>query len=100
MVDNIIAYFYPGESSSATHTPQMLDSLPTQSRKIILANMRQSASLTLGILKSLYPRADLGAAGEGFMVTCSNEDARKLVEDSTIAARQIVDMLGVDMSLG
>jgi hypothetical protein len=60
----------------------MLDSLPRRSRKIILTNMRQSASLTLRILTSLYPGADLDAAGEGFMVTCSDEEALKLIEDS------------------
>jgi hypothetical protein len=37
--------------------------------------MKKSASLTLGILKSLNPQADLDAAGEGFAVTCSNEEA-------------------------
>jgi hypothetical protein len=62
--------------------------------------MQQSASLTLGILKSLFPRADLDAVGEGFAVTCSNEEALKLVEDSAKTAGQAVDMLGVDMSLG
>jgi hypothetical protein len=78
----------------------MLDNLPTQSREIILTNMRQSVSLTLRILKSLYPRADLDAAGEGFMETCSDEEALKLVEDSAVMVGQIIDMLGVDMSLG
>jgi hypothetical protein len=62
--------------------------------------VRQSGSLTLGILKSLYPQADLDAAGEGFVVTCSDEEALKLVEDSSVTARRVVDMLGVDMSLG
>jgi hypothetical protein len=62
--------------------------------------MQQSASLTIGILKSLYPRADLDIAGEGFTVTCSYEEALKLVEDSAVTARQIVDMLGIDISLG
>jgi hypothetical protein len=100
-VDNAVAYFYSGESSFEAHAAQMLDSLPNRSREIILANMRQSASLTLGILKSLYPRADLDTAGEGFVETCSDEEAQKLVEDSAMAAGQIVvDMLGVDMSLG
>jgi hypothetical protein len=78
----------------------MLDNLPTQSREIILTNMRQSVSLTLRILKSLYPRADLDAVGEGFVVTCSDEEALKLIEDSTVMVGQIIDMLGVDMSLG
>jgi hypothetical protein len=62
----------------------MLDSLLTRSQEIILANMRQLASLTLGILKSLYPRADLDMAGEGFVVTCSDEEALTLVEDSGV----------------
>jgi hypothetical protein len=48
---------------------------------------------------SLYPRADLDTVGEGFMMTCSDEEAVKLVEDSAVVAGQIVDMLGVDMSL-
>jgi hypothetical protein len=43
--------------------------------------MRQLVSLTLGTLKSLYARADLDAAGEGFAVTCGDEKALKLVED-------------------
>jgi hypothetical protein len=78
----------------------MLDSLPSQSREIILANMQQSVSLTLGILKSLYPQADLDAVGEGFVVTYNDEEALKLVENSAKAVGQVVDMLGVDMSLG
>jgi hypothetical protein len=39
-------------------------------------------------------------AGEGFMVTCSDEEALKLIEDSAMTAGQVVDMLRVDMSLG
>jgi hypothetical protein len=100
MVNNAVAFFYLGESSSNVHAPQILDSLPTRSRDIILANMRQLVSLTLGILKSLYPWADLDTVGEGFAVTCSNEETLKLVEDSANTAGQVVDMLGVDMSLG
>jgi hypothetical protein len=46
MVDNAVAFFYPSESSSETRAPQMLDSLPTRSQEIIVANMRQSMSLT------------------------------------------------------
>jgi hypothetical protein len=49
---------------------------------------------------SLNPRADLDAAGEGFTVICSDEEALKLIEDSAMTAGQIIDMLGVDMSLG
>jgi hypothetical protein len=78
----------------------MLDSLPTRSREIILTNMRQLVSLTLRILKSLYPRADLDAAGKGFVVTCSDKEALKPVKDSAVMVGHVIDMLGVDMSLG
>jgi hypothetical protein len=77
----------------------MLDSLLTSSREIILTNMWQSASLTLGILKSLNPRANLDVAGEGFAVTCSDEEDLKLIEDFAVMAGHVVDMLGVDISL-
>jgi hypothetical protein len=60
--------------------------------------MKQVASLTLRILKSLYPRADLDAAGDGFMMTCTGEEALKLVEDSALTADRIVDMVPIDMS--
>jgi hypothetical protein len=84
MVDNAVAVFYPGESSFRAHAPHMLDSLPTRSWEIILTNMRQSVSLTHGSLKSIYLQADLDAAGEGFTVTCSDEEAIKLIEDSAV----------------
>jgi hypothetical protein len=35
---------------------------------------------------SLYSRADLDVAGEGFTMTCNNEEALKLVEDSAVIA--------------
>jgi hypothetical protein len=41
----------------------------------------------------------LDATGEGFTVTCSDEEALKLVEDFAMTAGQVVDVLGVDMSL-
>jgi hypothetical protein len=100
MVDNVVAFSYPDESSSRTQDPQTLDSLPTRSWEIILTNMKQLASLTLGILKSLYPWADLDTAGEGCVMTYGDEEALKLIEDSTMTAGHIMDILGVDMSLG
>jgi hypothetical protein len=44
--------------------PRMIYSLPTRTQEIILANMKQEVSLTLGILMSLYPRANMGVMGE------------------------------------
>jgi hypothetical protein len=73
-VDNAIAFFYPIESSSGSCAPQMLDSLSTRSREIILTNMKQSVS--------------------------SDEEAIKLIKDSAMMAGHIMDMLGVDMFVG
>jgi hypothetical protein len=78
----------------------MLYSMSNQSWEIILANMRQSVSLTLGTLKSLYPWANLDTVGDGFAVTYSDEEALKLFKDSAKTARKVVDMLQVNMSLG
>jgi hypothetical protein len=60
--------------------------------------MKQSASLTLGILKSLYPHANLDTASEGFAVTYSDDEALKLIQDYAVMAEHIVDMLPVDVS--
>jgi hypothetical protein len=90
MVKKVVLFFYPKEPSSDARTPQLLDGLPNRFREVILANMKQTSCLTLRILKSLYPRADLDTAGEGFAVTSASEEALKLVEDSTLTADRIV----------
>jgi hypothetical protein len=98
MVENVVAFFYPDDFDSATRALQLLDGLSTRSRDVILTNMRQSVSLTLQILNSIYPRANLDEAGEGFAATCTEDEANKLVEDSAMTVRQIVEMLPVNMS--
>jgi hypothetical protein len=60
--------------------------------------MKQSASLTLVMQKSLYPRADLDATSEGFVATCTDEGVFKLIEDSTMMAEHIIEMLSIGMS--
>jgi hypothetical protein len=60
--------------------------------------MRKTSSLTHRVMKSLYPQDDLDAVGEGFMVTCTEEEANKLVEDSTMKVTQDIKMLPIDMS--
>jgi hypothetical protein len=66
-VENAVAFFYPNDSSKFARAPQLLDDLATRSREVILTTMKQLACLTLGILMSHYPRADLDAAIEGFV---------------------------------
>jgi hypothetical protein len=54
--------------------------------------------LTLGILKSLYPRADLDMTGTGFVASYIDEEASKFMEDSTVMVDRIIEMLLIDMS--
>jgi hypothetical protein len=98
MVENVVAYLYPEYPDSAARAPVLLDMSSTLSWEVILSNMRKTSSLTLRVMKSLYPRADLDAVGEGFMVTCTEEEANKLVEDSTMKVTQDIKMLPIDMS--
>jgi hypothetical protein len=63
-----------------------------------ISNMWKASSLTLGILKSLYPRANLDVANEGFAVTCTEDKADMLVEDSAMMVTRVIEMLPDDMS--
>jgi hypothetical protein len=98
MVENIVVYFYPNDPTSAAWTPILLDGLSTRSQEVILANMRKVVSLSLGFLKSLYPRADMDVVGEGFAATYTEDEANQLVEDSTVMVSRVMEMLPVDMS--
>jgi hypothetical protein len=97
MVKKVVLFFYLKDPSSDTRTPELLDGVPNQCQEVILANMKQATSLTLRILKSLYPRVNLDAAGDSFAVTCTGVEALKLVEDFDLMADCIVDMVPIDM---
>jgi hypothetical protein len=98
VVENVVAFFYPDDLASASRAPRLLDGLPTRSREVILTKMKQSASLTLDILKTLYPQANLDMAGEGFAASCTEDEANTLVEDSSMMVSQTVEMLPINMS--
>jgi hypothetical protein len=50
-------------------------------------------------LDSWDPKVPLpDAAGEGFAMTCSEDEANKLVEDSTMMVTRIIEMVSVNMS--
>jgi hypothetical protein len=100
LAQNMVDYFYPQDSDTTPRAPELLDMLSTRSREIILSNMRKASNLTLRILMSLYPKADLGAAGEGFAATCMEDEATDLVQGFLEIATQIIEMIPIDMSLG
>ena len=60
--------------------------MPDKTRELMKKRMLRASSLTLGILKSLYPRADLDVAREGFAKDCDPVRASKLIKDSVVAA--------------
>jgi hypothetical protein len=55
MVKKVISFFYLKDTSSDARTPQLLDGLLNRCREVIHANMKQTTSLTLTIIMSLYP---------------------------------------------
>jgi hypothetical protein len=98
MAENIVAYFYPQDSDTVAWVPELLDMLPARSREVITSNMRKASRLTLGILKSLYPKADLDVAGEGFTATCSKDEVADLVQSFMESATRVIEMIPIDMS--
>jgi hypothetical protein len=44
------------------------------------------------------PRAGWDSVDKGFVMTCTEEEANKLVEDSTMMATWVIEMLPIDMS--
>jgi hypothetical protein len=98
MVKKVVSFFYPKDPSSDARTPQLINVLPNRCQDANLVNMKQAVSLILSILKSLYPRADLDVAGDGFAVTCTGEESLKLMKDSAFTADRIIDMVHIDMS--
>jgi hypothetical protein len=98
MVESVVVYFYLDDPASAARAAMLLERLSTRYQVVILAHMRKVSSLTLRILKSLYPRADLDTAAEGFAATCIKDEANKLVEDSIVTVSRVMEMLPIDMS--
>jgi hypothetical protein len=77
MAKNVVAYFYHQEPDLVSRAPEVLDMMSTRSWEVIITNMRKASSLTLGILKPLYPRDDLDVAGEGFAASCTEKRIRR-----------------------
>jgi hypothetical protein len=84
------------DPTSTDRAPLLLDRLPTQSPEVILSHVRKASGLTLGILKLLYPRADMDVEGEGFATTCTEDEAHKQVEDSAAVVSQVMEMIPIN----
>jgi hypothetical protein len=72
--------------------------LPTRSPEVIISNMRKASRLILWILRSLYPRAELDTAGEGFAASCTEEEVSDLGQSFVETMTQVIEMIPVEMS--
>jgi hypothetical protein len=97
-VENVVAYFYPWDSNIARQALELLDLLLTRSWEVIHSNMMKASSLTLGTLKSLYPKVDLGVDGKSFAATCIEEEANNLVQGFLETVVQILEMILMDLN--
>jgi hypothetical protein len=94
----VVVYFYPQDSDTAPRAPELLDMLSTRSREIIISNMRKASSLTIRILKSLYPMLDLGTVDMGFTATCTKDEVTNLVQGFLETVTEIIEIIPINMS--
>ena len=73
-----------------------LDTLPARVRGCIKTTLIKAGSLTLGILKSLYPRAALDIVEEGWAAGTTQEKAQELMNSFRGAALKLASMLGTE----
>ena len=74
----------------------MLDSLPGRVCGYIKTALVKASSLTLGILKSLYPRATLGVVADGWAVGTTLESANEIMQSFKGVATRIATMIGTN----
>jgi hypothetical protein len=91
--EKVVSYFYSDQAHAASQVPELLSAAPDKARELMKKKMLRASSLTLGVLKSLYPRANFDIAGEGFAKDCEPARAAQLVKDSVAAATEIIEMI-------
>ena len=94
-----LGYFYPEAELSDSEVPRLLDSLPGRVRGYIKTALVKADSLTLGILKSLYPKASLYVVADGWAADISLEKADKTVRSFKGVATKIAAMIGTEPEL-
>ena len=93
--EKVVSYFHSGQAHTASQVPKLLAAVPNKTRELMKKRMLKASSLTLGILKSLYPHANLDVAGEGFAKDCEPARASQLVKDSVTAATEIIEIIQI-----
>ena len=94
-MEKVVSYFPSDQAHAASQVPELLSAVPDKTQEQMKKRMLKASSLTLGILKSLYPRANLDVAGEGFAKDCESAQASRLVKDSVAAATEIIEMIKI-----
>ena len=76
--------------------PRLLATLPARVRGCVKMALIKAGSLTLGIMKSLYPKATLDIVTEGWAVGTIEEKALELMDSFCGIARKLASMLGTE----
>ena len=95
-----LEYFYPGVDLSDSELPCLLSTLPARIRGCVKTATIKAGSLTLGILKSLYPKAALEVIADGWAAEITKDDACRLMQSFRDVAFKLVPMLGTEPEYG
>ena len=91
--------FYQGADLSDPEIPRLLDTLAARVRWSIKDALVKVSSLTLGILKSLYPKASLDVVADGWAAGVSLEKADEIVRSFKGVGTKIAAMIGTNPEL-
>ena len=91
-----LRYFYQGADLSDSEIPCLLSTLLARIRGCVKTATINAGSLTLGILKSLYPKAMLEVIANGWPVGITEDDARRLMKSLCDMTFKLVPMLGTE----
>ena len=88
----MIKYFTP-HTDPTIGMANLLNKIPNQARDWVRRIAERSSQVTMGILKSLYPRANIDAAGDGWAQDVTQDQAGALADSSQSAAERVTRML-------
>ena len=92
----MINYFYKDADLSDSEILVLLATLPTRVRIFIKTALVKVGSLTLGILKSLYPKAVLDIVTDGWATGTTEEKSHELTGSFRSFSIKLAAMIGTE----
>ena len=96
---SILGFFYSEAELSDSEVPRLLYSLPGRVRGYLKMALVKASSLTLGILKSRYPKASLDVVAEGWAAGTSLAEAEETTRSFKGVASKVAAMIETDPDL-